>query len=97
MPGDSNTEGPHNSKIANKLDPRVHSANEHSEDETSQLGSAHDFGKGGTSGRHNSNIANALDPRVDSQSKENDDNTEGLDPRADPANRVVTGEKAAFE
>jgi len=54
------TVGPHNTKLANKLDPRAKNNRDPAE---KHLGSVHDYGKGGTKS-HNSNIANKLDPRV---------------------------------
>jgi hypothetical protein len=53
----STTHGPHNSNIANKLDPRVDSdADNRARHEA--IGGAH--------GPHSSNLANKADPRVDS-------------------------------
>ncbi|KAJ6037097.1 hypothetical protein N7540_001376 [Penicillium herquei] len=49
--------GPHNSTLANKLDPRV---------DATQASSTHAHPPGGTTGPHDSNMANKLDPRVNS-------------------------------
>ncbi|RPA85682.1 hypothetical protein BJ508DRAFT_411688 [Ascobolus immersus RN42] len=75
------TSGPHNSNVANKLDPRVDSdrdgragveLNSSNNNNNSGFGSQHQsgatsgYGSTNTAGPHNSNIANKLDPRVDS-------------------------------
>ncbi|KAJ5619637.1 hypothetical protein N7510_003621 [Penicillium lagena] len=49
--------GPHNSKLANKLDPRVDSDHDNR---------ARHEAMGGAAGPHSSNVANKVDPRIDS-------------------------------
>jgi hypothetical protein len=62
--GTTSTTGPHNSNIANKLDPRVDSdADNRARHEA--IGGAH--------GPHSSNLANKADPRVDSDRGESTD------------------------
>ncbi|KAI1308462.1 hypothetical protein F5Y03DRAFT_89058 [Xylaria venustula] len=63
--GATGREGPHNSNLANKLDPRIDS------DRSGQrlgntAGDQYGSGPEGVHGPHNSRIANAADPRVDS-------------------------------
>jgi len=53
----STNRGPHDSNLANKLDPRVDSDNDNR---------ARHQAMGGTAGPHNTNVANKVDPRVDS-------------------------------
>ncbi|CAP79299.1 Pc17g00120 [Penicillium rubens Wisconsin 54-1255] len=62
---EQSSSGPHRSKLANKLDPRVDSGlinfpGSHNVPDA-HLGYAHNYGKGG---RHDNKIANMLDPRV---------------------------------
>ncbi|CAP74371.1 Pc14g02300 [Penicillium rubens Wisconsin 54-1255] len=64
MSNQSRNGGPHHSKLANKLDPRVDSGSQNAPD--AHLGYAHNYGKGGKGGLHNNGIANTLDPRVSS-------------------------------
>jgi hypothetical protein len=78
MSDQSSNGGPHRSKLANKLDPRVDSGKVHlfalhlsdlielsgsQNAPDAHLGYAHNYGKGGL---HNNGIANMLDPRVNS-------------------------------
>ncbi|KAI1829294.1 hypothetical protein DTO027I6_9819 [Penicillium roqueforti] len=63
MSDHSSNGGPHHSKLANKLDPRVDSDRGNQNAPDIHLGYAHNYGKGG---RHNKGIANMLDPRVNS-------------------------------
>jgi len=71
--GTSTNAGPHDSNIANKLDPRVDSDRDgraqHGTTTGGAFGSSNTHNTYGTTtnaGPHNSNVANKLDPRVDS-------------------------------
>jgi hypothetical protein len=64
----STNAGPHDSNLANKLDPRIDSDRDGSNNFGAASHGAHS-GTGpahGTAGPHSSNLANKLDPRVDS-------------------------------
>lgn len=63
----STNAGPHNSNIANKMDPRVDSDLDGRATHHNTAYSQNEYGTGSTNaGPHNSNIANKMDPRVDS-------------------------------
>ncbi|CAG8196045.1 unnamed protein product [Penicillium nalgiovense] len=59
----SSNGGPHRSKLANKLDPRVDSDRGNQNTPDAHLGYARNYGKGGL---HNNGVVNMLDPGVNS-------------------------------
>lgn len=61
----TDNEGPHNSNLANKLDPRVDSDRSGTK-MGNTAGDYHGSGREGVHGPHSSRLANAADPRVDS-------------------------------
>jgi hypothetical protein len=80
--GSGGTAGPHNTNIANKLDPRVDSDQDNRARYEAIAGSSYANPKvGPTAGPHGSDVVNKTDPRVDS----------------DLDNRTAGGSKAAFE
>ena len=63
----STNAGPHNSNVANKLDPRVDSDMDNRARHDALAGSSYNNPvAGATAGPHSTNTANKLDPRVDS-------------------------------